>query len=119
MSGHGSEEHRLPHARDGSSAPRCGEFEMQGVLEDGSSARASFVDGVLYCDEPLRRRAELLVAMEERFAHPRVLTRYGATLHGPATAVALTLIRSMNVQSFDINLAGVTITQRCREFEES
>ena len=119
MSWQGSEDRRLPHVRDGSTGPAPDEFEIQGILEDGAIARATFVGGVLYCDEPLRRRAELLVAMEERFASPRVVTRYGATLQGPATAVALTLIRAMHVQSFNINLAGLTITQRYQEFEES
>ena len=119
MSWHEYEGSASRHPSRGSMGPQPDEFEMQGVLEDGTTARASFVGGVLFCDEPLRRRAELLVALEERFEHPPVLTRYGATLRGPATAVALTLIRSMHVRSFDINLADLTITQRCQGFEES
>ena len=114
-----SHDHRLPYPRDGSPGPAPDEFEIRGVLDDGSTARASFVGGVLHCDEALRRRAELLVAMEERFANPQVLTRYGATLEGPATAVALTLIRSMHVLSFDISLSGLSIRQRCEEVDAS
>jgi hypothetical protein len=90
-----------------------GDFRIRGVLEDGSAAVAYHIHGRLDCDDALRRRAELVVALGERFAQPDVAASYEATLDGDPVAVALTLARAMHVESFEMRLSGdVLVEQR-------
>ena len=91
---------------------RVGDFRVEGVLENGARAAAYRIRGRLDCDETLRRRAELVVAMGERFTIEGVETSFEATLDGDPLAVALTLTRAMTVDSFEMRLSDEVLVVR-------
>ena len=92
---------------------RVDEFRLEGTLEDGVCVSAFRVRGHFVCDDALRRRAELLIAMDEEFTLPGAKGRYHATLDAPPVAVALTLARAMRVRSFELRLPeGVVVSHR-------
>lgn len=88
-----------------------GDFRIRGVLEDGTPAVAYRIHGRLDCDEGLRRRAEIVVALGERFAQPDLAASYDATLDGDPVAVALTLARAMHVESFELRLCEDVVVE--------
>jgi hypothetical protein len=91
---------------------RVGDFRIEGILEDGAPAAAYRIKGRLDCDEPLRRRAEIIVAMREQFALEGVETKFEAILDGDPVAVALTLTRAMTVVSFEMRLTDKVLIQK-------
>ena len=91
---------------------RVGDFRIQGVLEDGASVSAYRIKGRLDCDEPLLRRAEIIVALGEQFGLEGAETTFVATLDGDPVAVALTLTRAMTVVSFEMRLTEALLVQK-------
>ena len=92
-----------------SSRPAACEFAMSGTLDDGTVVTARYERGVLWCDEALKRRAEQLVRAGATFEQASVSRTHNATVSGDPVAIALTLIRAMQVVEFEITLDGATI----------
>jgi hypothetical protein len=91
---------------------RVGDFRIEGVLEDGAPAAAYRIRGRLDCDDALRERAELVVAMGDRFSIEGVDSSFEAALDGEPLAVALTLARAMTVDTFEMRLSDDVVIQR-------
>ena len=91
---------------------RVGDFRIEGLLEDGAPAAAYRIKGRLDCDEPLRRRAEIIVALREQFALQGAEPTFEATLDGDPVAVALTLTRAMTVVSFEMRLSDTFLIKK-------
>jgi hypothetical protein len=87
-----------------------GWFAVEGII-DGQVVRASWTDGRLACDELLRSRAALLVALEEEFVSADPPRRYVASLQAPPMAVALTLVRACDsVAAIELDAPSATGT---------
>ncbi|HEV8296819.1 MAG TPA: hypothetical protein VGQ20_05980 [Acidimicrobiales bacterium] len=86
---------------------RPGDFRVEGVLDDGTEASASFVRGHLVADAELLDRARIIIAMGDRFADPDIPDAgFDASLDGPPIAVALTFIRAFaRVTGLELALA--------------
>ena len=91
---------------------RVAGFHIAGTVEGGVWVAARYVDGTLHCDDALRRRAELVVAAGDTFELAHSSRHHVATLDGDPVAVALTLIRAMHVDTFELDLDDITI-RRC------
>ena len=86
-------------------------FHIAGTVEDGTWVCARYADGTLRCDDALRSRADLVVAAGEIFELPDSSRRHVATLDGDPVAVALTLIRAMHVDTFELDFDEVSINR--------
>jgi hypothetical protein len=71
-------------------------FAIQGVIGE-QVVRALWSDGRLTCDGPLHDRARLLVDLGAEFSCADPPRRFVASLHAPAVAVLLTLIRACDL----------------------
>jgi hypothetical protein len=66
---------------------------VRGLL-DGRPSEASWVPGAVIAEPELVRRAEVVVALEERFTHEGTTAVVTASLDGTPAAAALTLMRA-------------------------
>ena len=83
-------------------------FVLHGLL-DGRPAWALWSAGVLECDRRLEARAWILVDLDETFEVGDPPRMVGATLDGPPTAIAITLIRACDVVvAMDMSLPSVS-----------
>lgn len=80
-------------------------FVIQGFV-DGRPVTARWSNGVLTADDELRRRAEVIVAMDDDFdLEEPPGHRLGACLDGGITAALLTVLRAFStVTTIDVDL---------------
>ena len=79
-------------------------FTVRGIV-DGRTTRAQWAPGHLDCDHQLMQRAEVVVAMGERFSTPwSPAASLPASIEGPPVAVLLTVMRAFSrVTSVDLH----------------
>jgi hypothetical protein len=83
---------------------------VRGLL-DGHPSEAHWVAGTLIAEPELLRRAEVVVAMEERFTHDGTRAVVTASLHGDPAAAALTLMRALTkVTSVELTSQELDLT---------
>jgi hypothetical protein len=81
-------------------------FVVQGEI-DGRPVAARWVDGELHCDADVRDRADLVVAMGERFGHGA--HEITASVDDDFGAALLTVVRSLSrIRSVEISMPRTT-----------